>query len=157
MPPRRSEFGAVAVEFALIVPLLIGLLLAVATGGIAFSRSISLNDAVRAGGRVGATMVSSPGWGDAVKIYAESLMKPEQGPAPEVCVQLTKGLVEVRSSTGCTLGPAPITPVAITDCVVKVWAERRVQFIARIVYSEITLKRSTLLRYELPPAPGQTC
>jgi len=47
----RSERGQAAVEFALVAPLLIALLLAVLEVGIAFNNYITVTDAARAGAR----------------------------------------------------------------------------------------------------------
>lgn len=47
----RSERGQTAVEFALIAPLLIALLLAIVQGGIAFRSYIAVTDAARAAAR----------------------------------------------------------------------------------------------------------
>jgi Flp pilus assembly protein TadG len=154
MPPRRSESGAVAVEFALIVPLLIALLLAIITGGVAFSRSVSLNDAVRAGARVGATkaITVSDTWAADVQ-SATTAASADGLVAANVCVLLVKGpsssLVRA-SSPSCTLAPVPATPtgLAATDCVVKVWGQRPVTFNALFVNSSVTLKRAAVLRYE---------
>ena len=154
MPPRRSESGAVAVEFALILPLLIALLLAITTGGVAFSKSVSLNDAVRAGARVGATTVNSasPSWATAVRSATASSSADGLVPS-DVCVQLVHGdgSPAVPAQLTCTTGAtAPLTPagVAATDCVVKVWAQRVVAFNALFINNTITLRRSTVLRYE---------
>lgn len=51
----RSQRGAVVVEFALVAPLLIAFLLGIVTGGLAYNRSISLNNAARETARYGAT------------------------------------------------------------------------------------------------------
>lgn len=47
----RDEKGAAMVEFALVLPLLLVLLLGIMQFGIAFNNYITLTDAVRAGGR----------------------------------------------------------------------------------------------------------
>ena len=47
----RSEHGQTAVEFALVVPILAVLLLAVIQVGIAFNHYVTLTDAARAGAR----------------------------------------------------------------------------------------------------------
>ena len=145
----RAESGAIAVEFALIVPLLIALLLAITTGGIAYSRSLSLTDAVRAGARFGATTINSGSWASNVQNYTAALSADGLA-AAQVCVQLAKGSGAVLQ-TACSLpSGAPANPagVAATDCVVKVWAQRPVQFSALFINNEITLDRSTVLRYE---------
>jgi Flp pilus assembly protein TadG len=147
---RRMQHGAIAVEFALIVPLLIALLLAIVTGGVAYSRSLSLSDAVRAGGRFGATTVNSGSWPSAVQQYTAALSA-DGLTAAQVCVQLARGSTVLQSNCGTGVA-APANPVGVapTDCVVKVWARREVQFSAvpLIPISDITLDRSTVLRYE---------
>ncbi|QCB96748.1 hypothetical protein E5206_07220 [Arthrobacter sp. PAMC25564] len=56
-PPNRGnqQRGAAAVEFALIVPLLLGLVLGVIDYGMAFGQFISLQGAAREGARQGVT------------------------------------------------------------------------------------------------------
>lgn len=56
---RRStgpDSGAGLVEFALILPLLMALLLGIFTGGLAYNRKIAVTNAVREGARFGATL-----------------------------------------------------------------------------------------------------
>jgi Flp pilus assembly protein TadG len=146
---RRPESGAVAVEFALIVPLLIALLLAITTGGVAYSRSLSLNDAVRAGARFGATTLNSSSWSSTVQNYTAS-MSGDGLTAGQICVQLVRGSGSVLQSVCGTSVAAPANPagVASTDCLVKVWAQRPVQFSALFINNQIMLNRSAVLRYE---------
>ncbi len=47
----RGEHGQTAVEFALVAPLLIALLLAIIQVGVAFNHYVTLTDAARAGAR----------------------------------------------------------------------------------------------------------
>ncbi len=56
--PRRtgSDRGAVIVEAAFAVPILVALLLGIVTVGAAYSNKISVNNAVREGARYGATV-----------------------------------------------------------------------------------------------------
>jgi Flp pilus assembly protein TadG len=56
---RRGERGAGLVEFALVLPLLMALVLGLVTGGIAYNRKISITNAVREGARYGATLSCS--------------------------------------------------------------------------------------------------
>lgn len=53
---RRGERGAQLVEFALILPILLSLLLGIVTGGIAFSHNLSIDNAARETARFGATL-----------------------------------------------------------------------------------------------------
>jgi Flp pilus assembly protein TadG len=52
----ETERGASLVEFALILPLLMMLMMGITTGGISLNRDISLNNAAREGARYGATL-----------------------------------------------------------------------------------------------------
>jgi hypothetical protein len=51
-----NERGAVVFEFALVAPLLLALLLGIFTGGQAYTRNISLVEAVQEGARYGASL-----------------------------------------------------------------------------------------------------
>ena len=52
----RDERGAQLIEFALILPILMSLLLGIVTGGIAFSHNLSIDNAARETARYGATL-----------------------------------------------------------------------------------------------------
>jgi Flp pilus assembly protein TadG len=53
--PEKDESGASLVEFALVLPVFMMLLLGMFTGGLAYSRKLSVGQAVREGARYGAT------------------------------------------------------------------------------------------------------
>lgn len=53
---RRNERGAVFVEFAIVLPLFLALVLGIFTGGHAYSHKISLVEAVREGARYGVSL-----------------------------------------------------------------------------------------------------
>jgi len=53
---RHSERGAVFLEFALVLPLLMSLVLGIYTGGQAYTNKIGLVEAVREGARYGASL-----------------------------------------------------------------------------------------------------
>jgi Flp pilus assembly protein TadG len=52
----RNEQGAQLVEFAFVLPLLLMILMGIITGGIAFNRNISVDNAAREAARYGATL-----------------------------------------------------------------------------------------------------
>ena len=52
----REEQGAQLVEFAFVLPLLLVILMGIITGGIAFNRNISVDNAARESARYGATL-----------------------------------------------------------------------------------------------------
>jgi Flp pilus assembly protein TadG len=60
---RRSERGAVFLEFAVILPLLLALILGIFTGGQAYSEKIAVMEAVREGARYGASLPMGSGAG----------------------------------------------------------------------------------------------
>lgn len=53
---RRDDAGASLVEFALVLPLFMMLLLGMFTGGLAYSRKLAVTQATREGARYGATL-----------------------------------------------------------------------------------------------------
>jgi hypothetical protein len=60
---RPDDRGAALVEFALILPLLMTLLLGMFTGGLAYNSKITVTGATREGSRYGATLPLSSGCG----------------------------------------------------------------------------------------------
>jgi Flp pilus assembly protein TadG len=70
---RRPEQGAVFLEFALVLPLLMSLVLGIFTGGAAYTNKIGLVEAVREGARYGASLPMGTGtdalttWKDRVR------------------------------------------------------------------------------------------
>lgn len=56
MARRRGEQGAALVEFVLVAPVLLGLVLGIFTGGTAYYRKIAIVDSVREGARYGASL-----------------------------------------------------------------------------------------------------
>ena len=60
MRPRRAERGASLVEFALLLPVLVLILLGTITGGLTLSRHNSVKNAVREASRFGAVLPDLP-------------------------------------------------------------------------------------------------
>ena len=89
---RRSEEGASAVEFALVVPLLVMLLLGVTTAGMGLNNALGTTDAVREGSRYGATTATSPtpagygSWSAAVQSKTLGLSAGSVTNTNQVCV-----------------------------------------------------------------------
>jgi hypothetical protein len=59
---RRGERGAVVIEFAIILPLLITITFGIVEYSDAFHDSAITSDAARAGGRVGSALATTPGY-----------------------------------------------------------------------------------------------
>lgn len=165
----REERGAVAVEFALILPILVMLLMGIVTGGVTYSRAVGLTNAVREGARFAATTSSSSGTWAADTISRVRGTQFDDGgtqatSSTSVCVDLVKGgspNTEVQStcSIGSSNAPA-LTMPALTDfpavpsgvsagsCVVRVVAARK--FTINIVFTSFsgTLTRGSVAQYE---------
>ena len=90
---RRSDRGAVAVEFALLVPLLVVILFAIIAVGIALFRVVNYTSAAREGAR-----------------YAAVHCRPEA----TVCTQDLIGARVTQAANGNPVGPG--TPTADRDC-----------------------------------------
>jgi Flp pilus assembly protein TadG len=60
---RRSERGAIFVEFAIVLPVLLALVLGLFTGGQAYSNKIAVMESVREGARFGASLPMGSGAG----------------------------------------------------------------------------------------------
>lgn len=159
-----SERGAVAVEFALVLPLLAMLLLGTITAGIAFSHNIGLTNAVREGSRFGATTQYPAATGDwAADVISQVRATQFDDPDIEskVCVELHKQGVAPLVATTCDGGevgwPAPSaftipagTPVG--TCVVRVWAAREFTINAILVtFDQRLMSQESMAMYEREP------
>ena len=138
--PTRTECGAVAVEFALVLPVLVILLLGITTSGISYSHAIGATNAVREGSRFGATADAG-----VPATWAADVIKRVRGtqfddPTSEtaVCVQLWKkgsgslagscsqGTVQPNLTLPTTETASPAVPAGLATgaCVVRVIAAR---------------------------------
>ncbi len=89
--PRDRERGAALVEFAIILPLLMCLLLGIFTGGIAYNRKLSLTGSAREGARYGTTLDSTDAnWATDVQNVVIQQSAGELT-ASQVCVALVSG------------------------------------------------------------------
>lgn len=157
-PRRRQDRGAVAVEFALVLPLLLALLMGIVTAGLGYNRVLGVADGVREGARFGATTVSGASWGSTVQGQTMSLTalnisgQPDVVTSSMVCAQLVKTPSTIVSSSSCSLATAaPANPAGVVDgtCLVKVWAEIPVEF-NMVVFGTYTptVKRQSVTLYE---------
>ncbi len=151
---RRPDTGAVAVEFALILPILVALLLGIATAGLSYNTALAATDAIREGARYGATTATSPApsggsWANTVRSKTAELSYGGVAEA-QVCVQLVKGSSVVQSSTCSLSTAAPANPAGLgdTECVVKVWAQVPVTINIVVQSWDIPLVRHAVARYE---------
>ncbi len=164
---RSGERGAAALEFALVVPLLIMLLLGIVSAGVTYSRGIALTDGVREGARFGATAdATAPAtWVTDVIAQERASQIDDHGSATAVCVQLWKGTSAggAAVTSSCDQGSFGSPALAVTDpafppvpstvaagsCVVRVLAARKYT-IALPPFPSITgtMKRAAVSRYE---------
>jgi hypothetical protein len=102
---RRDE-GAALVEFAIILPVLMALILGMITGGMALSKKINVTDAVREGARFGATIeipgfpessAGLPDWENKVKLRVSELSGGDL-PIGSVCAAL---VLSTGANTAC--------------------------------------------------------
>jgi Flp pilus assembly pilin Flp len=128
----RTERGAVAVEFGLIAPIVIMLLLGTVTVALAYSQHVALSNAVREGARLGASTPNNASWLGSVQTHtSQSYSDPDGLPASEVCATLRKTTggasptvtPVIPAPSGCGSGPSDPTGIA-AGCFVKVWASK---------------------------------
>jgi Flp pilus assembly pilin Flp len=128
----RDDRGAVAVEFGLIAPLVIMLLLGTVTVALAYSQHVALSNAVREGARLGASAPNNASWLASVHTHpAEEYSHPDGLPRGVVCATLIKTTggasptfsTVIGAPAGCGSGPSNPTKIA-AGCFVKVWASK---------------------------------
>lgn len=131
----RDERGAVAVEFALVLPILIVLLLGTITTGLSLSNAVAATNAVREGARFGATAdaATAPAtWAANVVDRTQDSQFDDPNGETYVCVQLLRlPSTQVVEACGGTPPPAtvvvpyPPAPTGVSGaCVVRVRAAR---------------------------------
>jgi Flp pilus assembly protein TadG len=154
---RASERGAALVEFALVLPLIMALILGLLTGGSAYNRKLSMTNAVREGSRFGATLDGSSTWASSVQTRTVELATGDLSTS-QVCVQLVQnGSVVIQGGNtyqalgaNCSSIAAPTVTASSSDCVVKVWAARVNQDKLQVIFfsSNLTLTSKSVARYE---------
>ena len=151
-----SERGAALVEFALVLPLVVSLILGLVSGGAAYNRKLSMSGAVREGSRFGATLDGSANWATYVQSRTAELSTGDLT-TNNVCVALViaasntvvPGPGYSASGSTCSSVAAPSPPAtATTGCVVKIWAARGDQLQALFFTSNLTLTARSVARYE---------
>jgi Flp pilus assembly protein TadG len=138
---RRSERGAAAVEFALVVPLLLVLLFGTVTAGMAYSDHLGITNAVREGARFGSAMpyqqaaplpvITPAQWADSIRTRVQQVYfnAGSSITTDQICVKLVDSTdtgVTGASALGTQCGVEPTLPSGMTtgSCVVKVWVSR---------------------------------
>jgi hypothetical protein len=156
----RRDRGAVLVEFALILPLLICLILGAISGGFALSQKNSMTNAVREGGRLGATIPNNASWATSVRDRVVDLAGGDLTNA-QVCARLdqktgaaTAILLQAWPSGGSCPSPLssemPAIPTSTPNgaCVVRVWSQRETTLDAFFFRIHPTLEATVVGRYE---------
>lgn len=162
--PRGNESGASLVEFALVLPVFMMLLLGMFTGGLTYSRKLSIAQAAREGARYGATLpitASLPTDAWLAKVGALTVASSEDELAPDrpgriVCVAYvpTSGTPRRWRAVGTA------TPVLENlHCIdndgrsetrVQVVGERTSKFEALVFSRDLTLRSHAVARFESP-------
>jgi Flp pilus assembly protein TadG len=162
-PRIRTERGAAAVEFALIVPILILLLIGLVTTAMTYSDHLSATNAVREGARYGAAAdVSSSGWAASVRDRVRQVYFNAGATVPtdaQICVRLVHADgTTATEAIGTQCGTAPSLPssMATGSCAVLVWMQRP-ETIDLVVAPSLnfTIKAKSVAYYGREAAP--TC
>lgn len=130
---KRDDRGAVAVEFALVVPFLLLLLFGMIYTGLTYTDHLSVTNAVREGSRFGAAIdYTSPNWATSVRdrviqVYSNAA---NSLTTDQICVELvdsTKAVISGTTWTGANCGTAPdlssFTPNT-GSCAVVAWVTK---------------------------------
>ncbi|HET7690259.1 MAG TPA: TadE/TadG family type IV pilus assembly protein [Nocardioidaceae bacterium] len=165
-----------AVEFAIILPVLLMLLFGITTAGVSLSHAIGLSNAVREGSRFGAT--NHPGgailpydnakwttWATDTIARVRGTQFDDPSSSTAVCVDMFKvgtgtiagsqlcnqGNGAVQPALGATAAPSMTsTDIAAGTCVVRVWSAR--PFEVNLVVAPVKagmVRRSAVTRFEL--------
>jgi Flp pilus assembly pilin Flp len=155
----RGEAGANAVEFALLLPVLIILLFGTMYGGSLFNSQQTITQAAREGARFGATLpgaeVPLPAeWADQVRDRALGVLdvdRPLTPGAVSVCVRFYDGSGGVgEQATGPEPCPAPSTGPDGARVEVTTTRDARLELgVASL--GPITMRGSAVARYEAGP------
>jgi Flp pilus assembly protein TadG len=155
----RAERGASLVEFAIILPVFMVLVLGMFSGGVAYNRQIAIRNAAREGARYGSILpqgsgTGTPTWAELIQTQVVERSEGELT-AADVCV----ALVNFNSPTA-VVSPAAHYSTTGAPCFADGGADgkRRVQVSVRasatiegLVFSyPLTLTSESIARYEPP-------
>lgn len=144
---RDGEHGVTLVEFALILPLFMMLVLGMVTGGHAYFRKISITDAVREGARYGVTYPAQIGRFDVWEAAVTQRVVESSGgevKAVDVCAKL----VEATDANTCGVG----TPAGASGWLVKVSAQGNAKLEWLVSSTNVTVRGQAVAKYELEPS-----
>jgi Flp pilus assembly protein TadG len=140
---RRDARGASAVEFALVVPLLLMILFGTITTGLTFSDHLSATNAAREAARYGAAAdASSASWATSVRdrVKQTYFNSAETITDAQICVRLVQSNGTIAQQwAGTSCGTVPTTTgLTMTpgSCAVLVWMTRP-QTIQLLVFGEL--------------------
>ena len=128
----RDERGTGAVEFALVVPVLLMVLFGTITAGLTYSHHLSINNAARESSRFGAALdysLPASNWASSVRDRVLQTYADSSSPLPSanVCVRLVSSSgASLAAAIGSACGTEPTSPadMATGSCVVKVWISK---------------------------------
>jgi Flp pilus assembly protein TadG len=163
---RPRERGAVAVEFALVLPLLVMLLVGAVTSGWSYSKALGITNAVREGARFGATTpYPAPGdWAQDVLDRTAAAQFDDPGGESKLCVRLFKqgsGVIAGDCTTSTNPAVEAVSEPAFTPpgtltagtCIVRVWGARSYSISAPPFYTsgDQIMTRQSIAVYERQP------
>ena len=126
----RGGRGAAAVEFALVVPLLLLLVLGLITTGMTYSDHVAATNAVREGARYGAAAdITSGTWATSVRSRVKQVYFNAGTTVSDaqICVRLVTASGSTYTEalgSDCGTAPSPPSDMAAGSCAVLVWMQR---------------------------------
>ena len=149
-------------EFALVLPLLVMLLLGITTAGLSYSRAIGLTNAVREGARFGATADATNGsqWASDVIARVRATQFDDPSNEATVCAQLWIQGGATPTAGTCDVGDAPVSvlnaasvPSVLSSlpantCIVRVMAARNFSINIGLAKWDRVNASSSVARYE---------
>jgi Flp pilus assembly protein TadG len=159
----RSQRGAAALEFALVLPIFVVLIFGVVSVGLTYSDHLAITNAAREGARFGAaTDVTQSSWATSVQSRVLQTYNNFGSSSPttsQICVQLidSSGAVLVATPAGSSCGTAPSTPAGMIagTCAVEVWVRKPAK-ISTVIFPSINFNigASSVAYYGLTVTSG---